>query len=430
MYNSEQTLNEWIVMLETMYGGSQNYAKTPYELHAHLTEVCGIFAKQLFKKRDTQTAIEFLPKIFAWSAALFEKLSRKSASLEDVILKKFPDCCTYCLNKPCVCWKGEKPSYSENDLRNLYYQNAPSRGRSVNDFQLMFRQIYEKSWSGPEEEKWTREDILRRIFIRLIEEVAEVGESIRFHHLYPENFNNEIADVIAWWFALVSMVPSPDDPKETLLAEKCLWDAYPGRCQQCLMLRCLCRPGPVRQLMSRPIAGFDHRFDSLTSVLNRNAYNEDIEQIIAGNMSLLLPGVCVRIDVDKFKAINDKFGHPAGDEALQRIATILRQTVREHDHVYRVGGDEFGILFGSFTEEEAFGLMRRVRAALSAKPVRWVNREGKVFEFAVTVSIGVAEVNVANKIEDIFNAADAAALISKKKGLGYISKASDMIINP
>jgi diguanylate cyclase (GGDEF)-like protein len=249
-------------------------------------------------------------------------------------------------------------------------------------------------------------------------------EAIRFHHLYPENFDNELADVLAWWFALVSNMPKVADAPATLLAEDYIWRAYPGQCPDCQMIPCLCRPGPVRQLMSRPIPGYDHRFDALTSALNQAAYNEDIQQVKDGKVALLFPSACVRLDVDKFKAVNDTYGHAAGDEALRHIAAIIRRTVRERDRVYRISGDEYGVLCANFTEEEAAGAMRRVCAALSVSPVRWVSQEGKVSEFVVSVSAGVAEFHSVAEVETAFERADKAAYASKHAGRAIVTRAS------
>jgi hypothetical protein len=147
-FHKSQTLNEWVVMLDAIYSGSQNYAKSPYEIHAHLTEVCGIFAKHLFKRNDVAEAAKFLPKIFAWTVALLKKVRPEQGNLEEIVLKKFPNSCPYCLKKPCACWRGEKPNLQDEQLRTAYYLRAPSMRRSINDFQLMFREIYSDSWSS------------------------------------------------------------------------------------------------------------------------------------------------------------------------------------------------------------------------------------------------------------------------------------------
>jgi diguanylate cyclase (GGDEF)-like protein len=269
--------------------------------------------------------------------------------------------------------------------------------------------------------------VSRKLFIRLIEEVAEVGEALRFHHLYPENFDNELSDLLAWWFALVSTMPiAIQEERTVLLAEDLLWSAYPGHCPMCQMVPCLCRPGPVRQLMSRPIPGHGHRFDSLTSLLNQAAYKEDISLIKKAEISVACPSATVRLDVDNFKNVNDSYSHSAGDEALRHIAAVIRSSVRERDRVYRIGGDEFGVLCANYTEEEAAGAMRRVCIALSRSPVRWVDKDGKISEFLVSVSIGVAEFDNPSQIDHAFQSADAASYVSKKNGKGTVSKASNI----
>ncbi|PEH83675.1 hypothetical protein CRM95_01075 [Burkholderia gladioli] len=421
-FKKNQTLKEWSIMLDAIYGGSQNYAKSPYEIHAHLTEVCGIFAKHFFKRRDLSEARKFLPKIFAWTLALVRKVDPAS-DLEKIILKKFPNACPYCLNNPCGCWSGEKPTVQERDLEDAYYEASKSASRKLNDFQLMFELIYSRSWVAEFDPKTQSEEICRRIFIRLVEELAEVSEAMRFHHLYPENFYNEISDFLAWWFALVTSFPSDNG---AMLAEDVIWPAYPGHCPHCQVLPCLCRPSPVRQLMSRPIPGHGHRFDSLTSLLNQGAYKEDIANVESGGIIITYPSACIRLDVDDFKSVNDKYGHPAGDAALQHISAIIRGTVRERDWVYRISGDEFGILCSNYTEEEAAGAMRRVCAALATTPVKWVSRTGQTSEFIVSVSVGVAECDTSALVGSAFEAADKASYASKAAGKGIVRRASQI----
>jgi diguanylate cyclase (GGDEF)-like protein len=176
--------------------------------------------------------------------------------------------------------------------------------------------------------------------------------------------------------------------------------------------------------MSRPIPGQDHRFDALTSALNQAAYNEDIKQVNEGAIATIPPIACVRLDVDKFKLVNDTYGHAAGDEALRHIAAIVRRVVRERDRVYRISGDEFGVLCLNFTEEEAAGAMRRVCAALKNNPVRWVGQNGVPREFSVSVSVGVAETPSSTDVSETFNKADVASYVSKRAGGGIVSVAS------
>lgn len=97
------------------------------------------------------------------------------------------------------------------------------------------------------------------------------------------------------------------------------------------------------------------RTDALTGLGNRRAYEEDINTIFEATPE---PGVfaLLVIDIDGFKAVNDNLGHDAGDEALKRIASNLKKSLRHGDMIYRLGGDEFGILlsFGSNEDHENF----------------------------------------------------------------------------
>jgi diguanylate cyclase (GGDEF)-like protein len=406
-FQKQQNLNQWVEMLDQIYGGTQNYSKSVYEIHAHLTEVCGIYANHLFKRRDPDQAARFLPRIFAWAVALLKKARPGKTDLEEIVLRKFPGVCPYCTQKPCACWLKDKPTLDQDGLTRLYFQNASSIRRTANDFQLMFREIYGASWAAGESPQ-------RSIFIHLIEELAELAEAIRFQHLYPENFENELADFFAWWFALASSA-SAEPPA---LVADLLWIAYPGMCLDCQILPCFCRPGPVREVMSKPLVGQGHRFDALTNTYNQGAYKQDLLELSKGELQLPTPLACARIDVDRFKNVNTVHGHAAGDAALRHIAAVLQRKTRERDRVYRVGGDEFAVIFSDFTAEEASGALSRACAELAQKPVRWVDASGKATEFLVSISVGVQQCVSSSDVEAAFERADAGSYASKAAGKG------------
>lgn len=419
-FKPSQDLNAWVSMLHGLYGPTQNYSKTAYEIHTHLTEVCGVFGKHLFKNPDAEAAADFLAKLFAWGAALLKSMHPDQTDLEGIILRKFPGVCPYCGKCPCVCWKGEKPTLDPNDVRAKYFQNAPALRRSVNDFQLMFRNIYGTTWGRQEPGPDALQNRLRQPFVRMVEELAEIAEAMRFYHLYPQNFQNEVADFFAWWFSLVSCFPSGEGD-DTLLAEQLLWRAYPGHCPSCDQFPCFCRPGPVRELMSKPPPGQDHKFDVLTALYNQGAYKEDVERIAAGEMPGAFPASCVCVDIDDFKTVNDGHGHAAGDAALRHVASVLRAKVRERDRVYRISGDEFGVLLMDTTAEEAAGMMKRVCKDLREKAVRWVSSKGDVVQFQVSASIGVAECDAKPSIGQAFENADKASYASKTAGKARVT---------
>jgi len=103
--------------------------------------------------------------------------------------------------------------------------------------------------------------------------------------------------------------------------------------------------------------------DYLTGVANRRSLDEELERRIAsGGAAGKLCGLL--LDVDDFKAINDRFGHEAGDMALEDVANILSSSVRVDDYVARMGGDEFVVLAELRSELEAESLVRRIELSV------------------------------------------------------------------
>ena len=105
---------------------------------------------------------------------------------------------------------------------------------------------------------------------------------------------------------------------------------------------------------------------------------------------------------------------------MKHLGSVLRAKARERDRVYRIGGDEFGVLMMDCTEEEALGMMKRVCRELQQKSVRWVNQSGEVSEFFITVSIGVAQCDNETQIKMTFDNADVASYKSKERGKAQV----------
>jgi diguanylate cyclase (GGDEF)-like protein len=294
--------------------------------------------------------------------------------------------------------------------------------RSANDFQVMFATIYETSWgiASAQGESEIR-NRMRILHSRMVEELSELGETIRFYHLYPSNFDNELADYMAWWFAIVnSMHRLGAGGGQQLLAEDLLWNAYPGYCTICGLSPCDCRPGPVRELLSKPSLLELAFTDALTQAGNRADFDRWITEIEAGRRPIAYPLACIRVDVDDFKKINDSYSHAVGDEALKHLVNMMRQRARARDRIYRVGGDEFAILCQDLSVREAVGMMERVAAALKER--RLTGRMAdKIYEIAISLSVGVAVCRDGREIRAVFESADNAAIESKRNGKDRIT---------
>jgi len=144
--------------------------------------------------------------------------------------------------------------------------------------------------------------------------------------------------------------------------------------------------------------------DPLTGLWNRRAYDEKLADEIEKahryhSLSLLI------IDVDKFKTINDTFGHHAGDEVLKKLAHLMRDNVRKVDYVFRLGGDEFAILLPNTTLDDAQKLANDINTKI--ENANWPNRR-------VAVSIGAAQLQPGQDAVALYKQADDAQYHTKE----------------
>ncbi len=158
------------------------------------------------------------------------------------------------------------------------------------------------------------------------------------------------------------------------------------------------------------------RQDSLTQLPNRIAFNETLD---AALKRLRLSGeefAILLLDLDRFKEVNDRFGHPAGDEFLVQVAARLQRCTRAAEHVARIGGDEFALVMANLSRpEEAFEIAERFVAAF-AEPFLI---EGREIIGATSVGIVLAPRDGNNSL-DLMKQADTALYRAKKAGPGTI----------
>ena len=162
--------------------------------------------------------------------------------------------------------------------------------------------------------------------------------------------------------------------------------------------------------------------DALTGLLNRDALDDGLRREFArarrqgSALSLLL------IDVDNFKALNDRLGHLGGDHALRAIADSLRASVRETDLIYRQGGDEFAVLMPDTPLAAAQLAAARIRANVGVLPAP--GSGGSAPAPRPDVSIGAAEHRAGESQEGLLRRADKALYDAKAGGRGRVEVAS------
>lgn len=152
--------------------------------------------------------------------------------------------------------------------------------------------------------------------------------------------------------------------------------------------------------------------DPLTNLLNRRRFHEDLERMLAESRRRNSPVGLLMLDLDGFKAINDTYGHHAGDEVLTTLANQVGGTVRRNEMFFRLGGDEFAILAPDSGEIEMIGLARRVSSLIV--DMRWLfgGQENRV-----TASLGIAIYpRDAHSAEELVARADHAMYQAKSSG--------------
>lgn len=152
--------------------------------------------------------------------------------------------------------------------------------------------------------------------------------------------------------------------------------------------------------------------DQLTGVWNRNS----MAMQLAGEAERARRGhhtssICL-LDLDKFKQINDRYGHVAGDRVLHEVARFIKDNLRAYDSMFRYGGEEFLICLPNTHVEDAGRLLNRLREQLAGTPVALVDHT----EIRVTASFGVAALEPEDEIALAVEHADHALLCAKSKG--------------
>jgi diguanylate cyclase (GGDEF)-like protein len=152
--------------------------------------------------------------------------------------------------------------------------------------------------------------------------------------------------------------------------------------------------------------------DQLTGVLNRRGFSEQCDKIFSLATRRKLPVALILADIDKFKLINDEYGHEAGDEALQHFTRLLQVSRRREDVLARIGGEEFALILPGTTLESAETVADMLRERAEIAPMSY---KGK--PIPMTASFGIASLQpVDRSMADVIVRADSALYRSKREG--------------
>jgi diguanylate cyclase (GGDEF)-like protein len=158
-------------------------------------------------------------------------------------------------------------------------------------------------------------------------------------------------------------------------------------------------------------------FDSLTGLYNRSIFDELLRTALDQSQREKQQFALVTLDLDKFKFINDNYGHPAGDQILIKVATRLKNNVRSSDNVARLGGDEFSLILRDVKNEGGFLKLIENLIGIFEQPFQIDSKP-----ISVTTSMGIAIFpNDSHTVEDLVSYSDMAMYQAKNNGRNTFS---------
>jgi diguanylate cyclase (GGDEF)-like protein len=149
--------------------------------------------------------------------------------------------------------------------------------------------------------------------------------------------------------------------------------------------------------------------DSLTGLATRRAFYEEASQILSKSRETGTPASIILFDLDRFKAINDTFGHGPGDEVLRAFGQTSKKMLRATDLIGRIGGEEFAVVLPGAGLEAAYLVAERTRVAFTSATAG-------IGEFTATLSAGVARADAGATVDTLLKAADDALYRAKSAG--------------
>jgi diguanylate cyclase (GGDEF)-like protein len=155
--------------------------------------------------------------------------------------------------------------------------------------------------------------------------------------------------------------------------------------------------------------------DELTKTFNKRHFRQCIDQTFIEYQQYGHKFGLLMMDLDKFKQVNDTYGHVVGDAVLKQLGEIIRNSMRENDLAFRYGGEEFAVILPNTSEKGARYVAERIRSTTEAAVF-----EPGTIDLKLTISIGIETCPEAPSIHDLIVSADQALYAAKKKGRNQV----------
>lgn len=157
--------------------------------------------------------------------------------------------------------------------------------------------------------------------------------------------------------------------------------------------------------------------DALTGLNNRRQFEVRLKEEYSSANRQNTPLCAIMIDIDFFKKFNDTYGHAIGDTVLRTTANVIKEQLREYDIPSRYGGEEFCILLPQTNIDEAKIVAERLRTSVENKKIKiQTNKNEQIKHISVTISVGLAQLDIKDMADDLYMKADRALYEAKEQG--------------
>lgn len=153
--------------------------------------------------------------------------------------------------------------------------------------------------------------------------------------------------------------------------------------------------------------------DELTGLLNRRAFERAMSDLMCKPAGMQMPNVLCLIDLDRFKLVNDTFGHAAGDQVLRQIAELLRRNTRPDDTIARIGGDEFAVILHDCSPGDAQAKMSRLEKDVASLVLE---KDGRRVAVGMSAGLVAFTASTGDDLRHAMEQADAACYAAKEAG--------------
>ncbi|TWX63384.1 GGDEF domain-containing protein [Colwellia sp. C1TZA3] len=157
--------------------------------------------------------------------------------------------------------------------------------------------------------------------------------------------------------------------------------------------------------------------DELTSIYNRRYFFDNANREFNRSKRHQQALAVISLDVDHFKAVNDQYGHPVGDQVLIKIAQLITPTIRAEDIFARIGGEEFSILLPNINRSKGLQTAERLRNLLDKNPIIINNK----IKLPIKISLGLSVIKPSDGcFQDLYARSDSALYKAKSQGRNHV----------